>query len=219
MYQSSKASGSIRLITWPRALGAVAAILLLAAYTSGEPPKATVALAAAHATAMEVEPTDRHRRAARVITEVMDRQHYRQADLDDSLSRQVYDGYLESLDGNRSYLLAADVEEFSVYRDRLDDALRSGDLLPAFAIYARLQQRNRERIAHALQVLETEPDFTLDEEFSFDRSEQPWPATVEELDDLWRKRVKNDALSLRLTGMPWPEIQDTLRKRYQRVLK
>ncbi len=219
MYQSSKASGSIRLITWPRALAATAAVLLLAAYTSGESPKSTVPLAAAHATAMEVEPSDRHRRAARVITEVMDRQHYRQADLDDSLSRQVFDGYLESLDGNRSYLLAADVEEFSVYRDRLDDALRSGDLLPPFAIYARLQQRNRERIAHALQILETEPDFTIDEEFSFDRSKQPWPASVEELDDLWRKRVKNDALSLRLTGMPWPEIQDTLRKRYQRVLK
>src|SRR5258708_39239354 len=39
------------------------------------------------------------------------------------------------------------------------------------------------------------------------------------MDELWRKRVKNDALSLMLTGKQWPESADVLRKRYERVLK
>ena len=39
------------------------------------------------------------------------------------------------------------------------------------------------------------------------------------MDELWRKRVKNDALSLMLTGKTWPEAADVLRKRYERVLK
>ena len=39
------------------------------------------------------------------------------------------------------------------------------------------------------------------------------------MDELWRKRVKNDALSLMLTGKSWPEAAELLRKRYERVLK
>ena len=37
------------------------------------------------------------------------------------------------------------------------------------------------------------------------------------MNELWRKRVKNDALSLLLTGKSWPEAADILRKRYERV--
>ena len=38
------------------------------------------------------------------------------------------------------------------------------------------------------------------------------------MNELWRKRVKNDALSLLLAGKNWKEAADTLRKRYERVL-
>ena len=86
-------------------------------------------------------------------------------------------------------------------------------------IFNRFQQRNRERIAHAMKLLETEPDWTLDESFEFDREHAAWPANVQELNELWRKRVKNDGLSLLLTGKTWPEAVDILRKRYERVLK
>ncbi|HXO63154.1 MAG TPA: carboxy terminal-processing peptidase, partial [Steroidobacteraceae bacterium] len=46
-----------------------------------------------------------------------------------------------------------------------------------------------------------------------------WVTDQAQLDELWRKRVKNDALSLMLTGKQWPEVADLLRKRYERVLK
>ena len=47
----------------------------------------------------------------------------------------------------------------------------------------------------------------------------PWAASQAELDDLWRKRVKNDALSLMLTDKTWAETREVLRKRYERVAK
>ncbi len=65
----------------------------------------------------------------------------------------------------------------------------------------------------------TEPDWTQDEVFEFERDKAPWPATAQELDELWRKRVKNDALSLALAGKTWAETTETLRKRYERGLK
>ncbi|MGD8964039.1 MAG: carboxy terminal-processing peptidase, partial [Gammaproteobacteria bacterium] len=90
---------------------------------------------------------------------------------------------------------------------------------PVFSMYERYLVRTRERLEFALQVLEQEPDFSVDEVYEFDRSEAPWATTSEELDDLWRKRVKNDALSLLLAEKNWEETSDILRKRYDRVLK
>ena len=54
--------------------------------------------------------------------------------------------------------------------------IHSGDLEPAFLMFARFQQRNRERIQHAIDLLDEEPDFTLDESFEFDREKAPWAA-------------------------------------------
>ncbi|MBM4210719.1 MAG: tail-specific protease, partial [Gammaproteobacteria bacterium] len=129
------------------------------------------------------------------------------------------DKFIDGLDGQRSYFLASDIAEFQPYRLRFDDMIRTGDIEPAYAMFARYQQRNRERIQYALALLDREPDFTLDEVFEFDRKKAPWPTTVVELDELWRKRVKNDALSLLLTGKTWAEARDVLRTRYDRVLK
>ncbi len=207
------------VVSWPRILLVCAVIAGMAALFMGNGPGPATPVAPAVASTGAIEPTERHRRVVRLVAEVMERQHYRQAPLDDKLSSQIFERYLESLDGNRSYLLASDVTEFEQYRYELDDAIKTSDLSPPFQMFARLQQRNRERIAYAISLLETEPDFKLDEDFRFDRSKDAWPASSAELDELWRQRVKNDSLSLTLAGKEWPEVQEVLRKRYERVLK
>ena len=116
-------------------------------------------------------------------------------------------------------MTTADIQEFERIRYQLDDAVISGAVDPAFAVYNRFQSRNRERLNYALQLLKQEPDFTIDESFEYDRSKGPWPKTDDELNELWRKRVKNDALSLMLTGKTWPEAHDLLTKSYERALK
>jgi carboxyl-terminal processing protease len=177
------------------------------------------AIAPAVASSGELVPSERHRRVMRLVSEVVERQHYRQAALDDAMSSQIFERYLESLDGSRSYLLASDITEFERFRHQLDDAIERADAAPAFEIFTRYQERNREVLRHAIAILSIEPDFTLDESFRFDRTDQGWPASQSELQELWRKRVKNDALSLRLAGKTWPEASDILRKRYERVSK
>jgi carboxyl-terminal processing protease len=210
---------SKRFPGWPRVVALAALVLALAILVTGTGPVPPPAVARAAASPGELAPTDRHQRVVRLVAEVMQRQHYRQAKLDDRLSAQIFERYLEALDGNRSYLLASDVAEFERYRHELDDAIQSADLAPAFDMFIRLQQRNRERMSHALALLDTEPDFALDEEFRFDRSEGPWAASTAELDEIWRQRVKNDAVSLLLAGKTWPEAREVLQKRYERVLK
>jgi len=213
----------LRAPTAPRvrlviASAALAGLLLLA---GPSPDRAQIAptVAPAAASSGELAPSERHRRVMRLVSEVVERQHYRQAALDDAMSSQIFERYLEALDGNRSYLLASDIAEFEPLRFQLDDAIEKADAGPAFRIFTRFQERNREVLRHAIALLDTEPDFTLDESFRFDRSDEGWPASVDELNELWRKRVKNDALSLVLTGKTWAEASDVLRKRYERVAK
>jgi carboxyl-terminal processing protease len=166
-----------------------------------------------------VVPSERHRSVARRVGSMLEGMHYSQSKLDDKLSATVYTRYLESIDSQHTSLLATDVADFEQYKLRFDDMIRSGDVDPAFAIFARFQQRNRERIKFAISQLDKEPDWTLNETFEFNREKAPWAAAPAELDDFWRKRVKNDALSLLLTGKKWDEASKLLKKRYETTLK
>lgn len=167
----------------------------------------------------ELRPEPRHEKIGQLVTEFVQKSHYRHAAVDDELSAQVLDRYIEALDSNRLYLLESDVQAFEQYRNRLDDMVRSEPLDPVFEMFDVYRTRARDRLSYALQLLEVEPDFTVDEEYVFDREDAPWAKSLSELDEIWRKRVKNDALSLALADKEWPEIQETLHKRYSRFLK
>ena len=186
------------------------AALLGAAMTPPAPAPAAVATLA---------PTEQESYVARRVADIVAHEHYRRAPLDDHLSSLILDRYLDTIDGARSYFLASDIAEFEKYRYQLDDAIKTGDVEPAFVIFRRYQQRSRERMAYAAELLTKKPDFDIDESFNFDREKEPWPANVAEMNELWRKRVKNDALSLIITGKQWPDVADTLRKRYEHVAK
>ena len=164
-------------------------------------------------------PTDQENYVARRVSDIVAREHYRRAPLDDRLSSLILDRYLDAIDAGRSYFYASDIAEFERYRYELDDAIKAGDVEPAFVIFRRFQQRSRERMNYAIELLAKKPDFDLDESFNFDREKEPWPANAAEMNELWRKRVKNDALSLITAGKQWPEAADLLRKRYEHVAK
>lgn len=167
----------------------------------------------------ELGPEARHEKIGQLVSEFVQKSHYRHTAVDDDLSSKVLDRYIYALDSNRMYLLASDVESFEPQRYRLDDMVRSEPLNPVFEIFAVYRARVRERLNFALLQLETEPDFSIDETYVFDREDLPWLQTEAELDDLWRKRVKNDAMNLRLAEKDWTETQEILRKRYLRFLK
>jgi carboxyl-terminal processing protease len=193
---------------------ALLAILALALAGSVQAPASPSLLPAG-----AIAPSDAQRYTARKVGRILEEAHYSRASIDDRMSDTVYQRYLEFLDGQRSYFLASDIKEFDAYRLKFGEMIRTGNIDPAYLIFARFQQRNRERIQHAIALLQTEPDWTLEESFEFDRSKVSWPPDQATMDELWRKRVKNDALSLMLTGKSWTDSAEVLRKRYERVLK
>jgi carboxyl-terminal processing protease len=170
-------------------------------------------------TAEDLGPEARHEKIGQMVSEFIENSHYRHADVNDELSSNVLDGYVEALDNNRMYMLASDVDAFEAHRYRLDDMVRAEPLDPVFEMFEVYRTRVRQRLNFALQQLDTEPDFGIDESYVFDREDLPWAETEAELDEIWRKRVKNDALSLKLAEKEWVDIQEVLDKRYTRFLK
>lgn len=193
----------------------VVCCIMLAATGSSDAPAATAPTPASDTT---LRPTTRQRALAPRIAELLEQAHFRHVRIDDTFSGQVFDHFIEALDSQRSYFTAADIASFSALRTRFDDMIHSGQIDPAFQIFALYQQRNRERLAYAVKLLDQEPDWTVKESFQFDRAKMPWPKSSAELDEVWRLRVKSDALSLLLTGKSWNDVVDTLRKRYERVI-
>lgn len=161
-------------------------------------------------------PTEQQADTAAWVAQLLSnsRFHYKPMPLDDKLSGQIFDSYLESLDGDRAFFLQGDIDRFSGYRTSFDDALRDRRLQPAFDIFNVYVQRVRERTTVARAQLKREPDFTRAESYGYDREDMAWETSKNELDELWRKRVKNDVLRLKLAGKDMAAIRITLDKRY-----
>jgi carboxyl-terminal processing protease len=187
----------------------IPALLLLATYT---------VLAAVDTTdSLRLEPEMDQRYASNIATRFLTNYHYKRTRLDDNLSSEIFDHYLELLDPNRIYFLAADVEMFERYRTGMDDALRHSDLLSAYEIFNVYVDRVRQRADYARDRVKQPFDFTIDEFYQFDREGEPWARDTAELDELWRKRVKNDYLRLLLTDKEEDAIVETLTERYDNL--
>jgi carboxyl-terminal processing protease len=150
---------------------------------------------------------------------LLSRYHYKKTNINDSLASIVLDRYLQSLDYNKSYFFADDIEGFNKYRTEIDDDLKIGRLKPVFDIYNIFIERLKERNNYIFRILQVEPDCTVDEYYEFDRKNTNWAKNEKELDELWRKRIKNEALNEMLKGKNWKETADILKKRYDNFQK
>jgi len=161
-----------------------------------------------------LEPDAQHSRSLKLINYFVERYHYQKTRLDDSLSSEILDRYLNALDNSRAYFTSSDIEAFESFRFSLDNSLLSNNANPFYEIFNVYQERVLDRLEFAISQLNQSFDFSINEDYQFDRDEAPWAIDTAELDELWRKRVKNDVLTLKLEGKSDDDIIDTLRDRY-----
>jgi carboxyl-terminal processing protease len=169
----------------------------------------------------EMSPQVIYGRTAIELLRELETKHYSPVVFDDRFSGQVFDNFIAALDGQKLYFQQGDIDQFHHYRETLDDALKSGNLQPAYDIYNLYHRRVLERLIWSVEYVESaldDIDYTIDEFLEIDRKESPWATTQEELDTLWRQRIKNSALSLTLTDMAPELIKDRLSKRYRNQL-
>jgi carboxyl-terminal processing protease len=139
---------------------------------------------------------------------------YRPRALDDRLSADIFRRYLESLDGQKLFFTQADINRFQPYKTTLDDSIKSQNLTAPYDVFGTYLKRVDQRVAFARALLAKPMAFSAQESFTYDREDVPWAASEAELNEVWRKYVKNDWLRLKLAGRGDEEIRKTLDKRY-----
>jgi len=188
--------------------GAALLALSIVAFAKGAPESGDLVL----------KPTPEQAQAALSATRILTRFHYKAMPLDAAMSQHIFDRYFDSLDADRLFFVQSDIDRFAPQRDKLGDAIYDEDLSVPFAIFNLYEQRVAERTTYARDLLKKGFDFSKEESYRYQREKAPWPKTTAELDDLWRQRVKNDWLRLKLASKDETKIRETLDKRYANYL-
>ncbi len=167
----------------------------------------------------ELKPEQREAKAAHWAAEVLSRFHYKATPLDEVLSAKVFDQYLKALDSERLLFLQEDIDRLAAWRTRLGESILKEDLGIPFAMFNLYRQRAAERFAYARALLKKGFDFQASESYQFAREKEPWAKNEAEMRDLWRKRLKNEWLRLRLGGKDDKSIAELLDKRYETLAR
>ncbi len=199
----------------PVAAPAAAATAAPAPSSCPAPAVASSAGGAVTASFEPVHPTDVQTEAAQLSARFLTRFHYHAQPLDDDMSKKIFADYLKALDGSRMFFTRADVDKFAPLKTKLDDAIWNRDLSGPFAMFNLYARRAIDRFEYAEGLLDRDFAFKGDATFDLDRSEAPWPEDMRALDTLWKKRVKNDWLRLKLAGKKPADIRKVLERRYK----
>jgi carboxyl-terminal processing protease len=173
------------------------------------------------ASPLQIQPTDAEDgRIGQIVSQILERAHYLQKPLDDTMSALFLKMYIDALDYRHMVFLQSDIDEFSrKYGFSLGAITLSGDITPERDIFSRFLARLKERSAQVDEILRTPPDFTQDESFLADRSKAPWPKTAEEAANLWRLQVKYELLAAQLGKEKADHTAKTIAQRYHRMVK
>ncbi|NYS61026.1 carboxy terminal-processing peptidase [Vreelandella salicampi] len=164
-----------------------------------------------------LEPTDEQRQAAIEIADSLRYGHYANVEFDAAWSENAFNRYLDLLDGQRAYLLHRDIEPYRHLENSFSDALFDGELAVVFALHEKAEERRKARLEWLLARLDEglNLDFDGNERLEVERDDAPWARNESELDALWEKRLKNDALTLALSDQDSEQIETNLRQRYE----
>ncbi len=195
---------------------ALAPVLLLGLQPDDSRSRGVIASHPSAISEDDLKPNITQEKVEAYVTKIFSGYHYRKFGLNDSLSNKMYENYLNEIDRAKLYFLASDVQSFEKYRNQLDESLSNGDLTAAYDMYNTFRKRYRERSAYIDKLL-TKPafDFTVDESFNTDREKVAWAKTPDELNEVWRKLIKNEALELRISGKADSSIVTLLKDRYK----
>ena len=181
-------------------------------------PLGAVLLLSSASLASNLTPTTEQTWTLRALVTELEEKHYVDRRYNDAMSAEHLNTYLERLDPSHLYFTASDVAEFQRYATQLDDLGRQGVVSPAFVMFSRYEQRASERLEQVISTMDTivsRLDFDKDEYIDSDPTAREWAINDEDLDDRWRKRIKNQVLALKLAEKDEAEIAPTLVKRYE----
>ncbi|MGO3344977.1 MAG: carboxy terminal-processing peptidase [Marinomonas sp.] len=170
----------------------------------------------------ELHPPHEYDTVSKELVSMLESEHYNKPTIDDRISEEAFDYYLDSLDPSKSFLLQSDIDALAKYKDSFDNALRNGDTQVAYTIYNVFGKRIEDRlnkVEKEIPEMVKSFDYTKQESLNNDPDKLIWATSETELNNYWHKRLKNRALVLKMNGDSEEKIIDTLTHRYKNQLR
>jgi len=146
-----------------------------------------------------LEPEYRFGIISRIVCAVLASEHFNHQPDQKLLSDELFDEYLKTLDPNHLYFTQKDLDDFKYgISGDLYTNLSRGDVNFAFVVYNRLLDKVKVRDEYSKNIIKKGFDFTQNEDFIFDRSDTNWAKSESELDEIWKRKLKNDILSFKM---------------------
>ena len=161
------------------------------------------------------QPSRAERQVSLLVSRLMQKDHLSRRPLDNKISQRAFKMFTRALDPMKIYFLQSDLEEFSQFDDEIDDRMLQGDYSIAFTIFNRFLKRVDQRASTAAELVDSDFDYSLDEEIVTDRDMIKYPANEEEALDRWRKRIKYNLMVLSNEKDATSDPKDRLKKRYK----
>ncbi len=157
----------------------------------------------------------------RTLVKLLEEAHYNREAVKPEDYSEIIPNYMTDLDGQRLFFIDSDRQALErQYSAGLYWNVASlGNIEPAFEIFKLYEKRAEERAQWIFQQLETELPLDTNEAYETDRSKAEWPATREDADALWHKRLRFELLQEILNDKSVEEARTSVRKRYERMLK
>ncbi|WP_439132005.1 carboxy terminal-processing peptidase [Polaribacter sp.] len=130
-----------------------------------------------------------------VLKNVLSRLHFVQKDINDDLSEQIFDSFIDALDSSKRYFTKQDIKEFSIYKYEIDNQLLQDDLSFYNLVYGRFLEKIKNAKSYYGDLLAQPFDFKKNETIDLDYTTVPFAKNDNELIDYWRKQLKLQTLS------------------------
>lgn len=169
----------------------------------------------------KLQDAPRFAKTTKSIISLLGSEHYNSIKINDELSADLLNNYINNLDPSKTFFLKKDMDDFSRYETSLDDALNKADNTAAFTIYTRFRERLIERLGDVIALLNDDDfifDFTKDENLDISDNKQ-WHTDKAEAKEYWRKRLKGSLLAQKLSGEDVDKARKQLVKNYTNQLE
>lgn len=138
----------------------------------------------------KTDPPDRYEAIMQLVGQILKEGHYQPKTIDDAFSKQVFNKYLKSLDGERKFFLKSDIDALKAVETHVDDELNGAPL----DVFTKTNEIIKKRVAEAANIypgiLAKPFDFTKEEKIVMDPDAMEWPATEAARVEAWRQSLK-----------------------------
>jgi len=131
-----------------------------------------------------------------VVKYVVEKGHYSSLDINDEISKKIYDTYIEQLDAQKRFFLQSDIRQFEKYKYKLDDQLKDQDLSFFNLVYETSRLRINEVKGYYYEIMKNNFDFSSNENIDLDFENKSFARSRNEIKNRWRKQLKYSTLDI-----------------------